>query len=52
MSCAAESPRPAAMNTFRISCQLRAWDWTQYVTVFPSTYSIAMKTWSLNVPTS
>ena len=51
-SCAAASPRPAAMNTFRMSCQLRAAACSQYVTVFPSTNSIAMNTCSWKVPTS
>ena len=51
-SCAAASPRPASLNTCRISRQVRGCTCSQYVTVFPSTYSIAMKTLSSNVPTS
>ena len=51
-SCAAASPRPASTNTLRMSFQVRCWTCSQYVTVFPSTYSIAMKTLSSNVPTS
>jgi hypothetical protein len=43
-SCAATNPRPAARKTRSTSCQLRGCACNQYVTVFPSTNSIAMNT--------
>ena len=52
LSWAAWSPRPAAMKTLMISRHHRVCDWSHYLTVFPSTNSIAMKTWSSKVPTS
>ncbi len=51
-SCAAASPRPAARNTRSTSGHERGCACSQNVTVFPSTNSIAMNTWSRNVPTS
>ncbi len=52
LSCAAASPRPAAMYTFSVSCQVRVCDCVQKPAVWPSTNSIAMKTFSSNGPTS